>query len=77
MPSSVASPSNQEVAQTLGIHYTTVSRLRSGQRTPSLVLMKHISGTYGVSMDRLVRAKLAGSFHELFSRVVQRPVVSR
>lgn len=74
MPSA---PSNQQVAQTLGIHYTTVSRLRSGQRTPSLQLMKQISTTYGVSMDRLVKAKLAGSFHELFSRTVQRPTVSK
>lgn len=65
--------SNQTVASELGIHFTTVSRLRSGQRTPSLTLMQKISKTYDVPMDRLVQAKLRGQFSAVFGRVVDRP----
>lgn len=71
-------PSNQDIAQSLGVHYTMVSRMRSGQRTPSLSLMKQIATVYGVSMERLVKAKLEGNFHEVFNRATKRtPRVSQ
>lgn len=65
--------SNAEVAKELGIHFTTVSRLRSGQRQPSLVLIQKIAGTYGASVDRLIKAKLKGDFADAFTRLVASP----
>lgn len=55
--------SNAEVAERIGCDYTTVSRLRSGKRTPGLRLLRSIIRAYGLDEAQqaaLLRAVDAG-----------------
>ena len=51
---------NQQLADRIGCHYTMASRLLNGQRLPSFALMHRISQEYKISLDTLIRARLAG-----------------
>jgi len=42
-----AKVTNQRVAEDLGITHSAVSRIRSGERRPSIDLMKRVAGRFG------------------------------
>lgn len=46
-----AQVTNQKVAEDLGITHSMVSRIRSGDREPSLSLMMQIAQLFGWSLD--------------------------
>ncbi|HEY0889502.1 MAG TPA: XRE family transcriptional regulator [Nocardioides sp.] len=59
-----------EVARATGISVSTLSRLESGARRPTLELLLPLARTYGVTLDELVDAPPTGD-----PRVHLRPVV--
>lgn len=59
-----------EVARVTGISVSTLSRLESGARRPTLELLLPLARTYGVTLDELVDAPPTGD-----PRVHLRPVV--
>lgn len=59
-----------EVARVTGISVSTLSRLESGARRPTLELLLPLARTYGVTLDELVDAPPTGD-----PRVHMRPVV--
>lgn len=52
--------SNQQFADRVGCDFTTASRLRNGQRRPSVALMTRISEEFGLPLDELVDAHNQG-----------------
>ena len=58
-----------EVAVATGVSVSTLSRLESGQRKPTLELLLPLARAYGVSLDELVDVPTAGD-----PRVHLRPV---
>jgi len=63
---------NEQFAQRVGIHHSMASRIRSGDRLPSLRVIKAISDNYGIPMRTLVDARLAGA--ATFSEILRRRV---
>lgn len=63
---------NEQFAQKVGIHHSMASRIRSGDRLPSLPVIDRISKEYGIGMSTLVAARLQGS--EAFSALVRRRI---
>jgi transcriptional regulator with XRE-family HTH domain len=65
--------SNTDIAKRLGVNHSTVSRLRSGERRPSLDLFQKIVRTYKLDADserRLLRASAdPGRSGRAFSRL--------
>ncbi|MFD9732988.1 helix-turn-helix domain-containing protein [Umezawaea sp. NPDC059074] len=59
-----------DLSETTGISVSTLSRLESGQRKPTLELLLPLAKAYGVQMDELVGAPLTGD-----PRIHMRPVV--
>lgn len=51
---------NEEVGQMVGLTYSAVSRLRSGDRTPSVEVMRRISDAFGVPFDEVATAATNG-----------------
>jgi transcriptional regulator with XRE-family HTH domain len=68
--------SNSDIAKKLGVNHSTVSRLRSGERKPSLGLFHRIVQVYKLDADAertLLRAsadpvRSARAFSRLFDR---------
>jgi transcriptional regulator with XRE-family HTH domain len=60
------------VAEATGISVSTLSRLESGRRRPTLELLLALAGAYGVALDDLVGAPPTGD-----PRVHMRPVTRR
>lgn len=48
---------NETVAQELGITHSAVSRIRSGDRLPSLALVRRIAATYGWSIEDQIASR--------------------
>ena len=46
--------SNRKLASDVPCHFTLISRIASGQRTPSMKIAKRISELTGVSMEDLI-----------------------
>lgn len=59
-----------EFADTVGIHHSMASRLRSGHRSPSLMLLAKIADTYGLDMAKAAKAAAAGEFGPYLDRYV-------
>ncbi|MCC9145240.1 MULTISPECIES: XRE family transcriptional regulator [unclassified Arthrobacter] len=57
------------LSETTGISVSTLSRLESGQRRPTLELLMPLAQTYGVTLDELVDAPATGD-----PRVHMRPI---
>jgi transcriptional regulator with XRE-family HTH domain len=69
------SPTNEELAGLLGVSHATVSRIRSGDRLPSLQVMQKIRELYGWTLDEQWDARNAGTYADQFCRTVdQGPV---
>lgn len=62
--------SNREVAERLDVHFTTVSRLRRGERDPSTDLIRRICDEFAVDRRDLIEAmvdkRLAGFLTTVF-----------
>lgn len=64
-----ATLNNSDFAQQIGCGVSMASRLRSGERLPSIRLMARIAVVYGVSMQDLADAHNAGG--EAFSQLLR------
>jgi transcriptional regulator with XRE-family HTH domain len=51
---------NQEFADAIDVHFTMASRLRNGQRRPSVIKMRRIADAYQLPMDELLAAYYKG-----------------
>lgn len=49
--------SNVEVGRRIGLHHTSVSRVRKGERVPSLEVMQKIATEFGWSLDDQAQCK--------------------
>lgn len=65
-----AAISNTQVGADIGLDYTTVSRIRSGQRLPSIDVMVQIELRYGWSVGDQARARTDDKFAEEFERIL-------
>jgi transcriptional regulator with XRE-family HTH domain len=61
-------PPHSRVAEELGLTIATVSRIRSGDRLPSLVVMRQISKLYGWTIDEQLEARDHGEYASRFNR---------
>lgn len=61
MATELAPMTNQALADIVGCHFSTISRLMNGSRLPSTVLLDRIATATGCDRDRLTAAKLAGT----------------
>lgn len=51
---------NTEFARRVGVHFTMASRMRNGQRLPSVRTLSRISSAYGVPVEQLIKAHSEG-----------------
>lgn len=65
-----ASVTNQRVADDLGITHSAVSRIRSGDRRPSLTVMLTIHERFDWSLDRQALAWSLGEYAAGFEAVL-------
>lgn len=65
-----APPTNKAVADKLGMSESGVSRLRSGDRMPSLSLMQRIQEAYGWSVQQQSDHRAAGTWTTGFEAAV-------
>lgn len=61
---------NSQVAEALGLSESGVSRLRSGDRLPSLEVMQKIETVYGWSVQGQSNARQAGDWTGAFVKVL-------
>ncbi len=61
---------NGQVAEALGLSESGVSRLRSGDRLPSLEVMQKIETVYGWSVQGQSNARQAGDWTGAFVKVL-------
>lgn len=57
----MATISNQQFADAVGIHFSMASRLRSGTRLPSADLIMRIHEVYDIPLEDLHRARADGA----------------
>lgn len=70
-------PPHSNVAEKLGLTIATVSRIRSGDRLPSLGVMRQISNLYGWTIDQQLEARDLGDYaHEFNRRLAESAPVS-
>ena len=67
-----ASVTNQQVATDLGVSHATISRIRSGDRVPSVELMDTIARVTRWKINRQVGARLAGKYADEFESMLAR-----
>lgn len=73
---SMALLTNEEFAARVGIHYSTASRLRSGERHPSLELFAEIARIYRFTNQEIADALEAyrrGRYHDFLNEKVFGP----
>lgn len=59
-------PTNQDVAAKIGLTHSGVSRIRSGDRLPSIPTMARIETVYGWTVQDQVSARGTGKYAEEF-----------
>lgn len=52
--------SNAEFGRAVGVHFTTASRYRNGERVPSTGVALKIADAYDISADEMLRTIAAG-----------------
>jgi transcriptional regulator with XRE-family HTH domain len=72
-----ASPTNEELAELLEVSHATVSRIRSGDRLPSLAVMDRIRTLLNWSLDDQADARTRGVYHEQFCKRVDQGALNR
>ncbi|QLF82716.1 helix-turn-helix DNA binding domain protein [Microbacterium phage SBlackberry] len=70
MTDSPTPPTNRAVADKLGLSESGVSRLRSGDRLPSLALMQKIEAAYGWSVQGQSIARTHNDWRGAFEKVL-------
>lgn len=70
MPKTPKPTTLAEFADSVDIHYSMASRLRSGDRRPSLKLLVRIASTYGLDLRDAAVAVDQGRFPEYLSEFV-------
>lgn len=63
---------NQEVATLIGLSHSSVSRIRKGERSPSLEAMVRIDSTLNWPIDQQVTAKIEGVYAAYFEGQIDR-----
>lgn len=63
---------NRRVGEDLGVSHATISRIRSGDRVPSLALMGKIERLTRWKLDRQVRARIEGKYAAQFEVALSR-----
>jgi transcriptional regulator with XRE-family HTH domain len=63
---------NQRVAEDLGVTHSAVSRIRSGDRLPSLALVRRISARYNWSVEEQIEdldpTRYAAAFEAILAK---------
>ena len=72
MDMSRAAITNVQVGLDIGLDHTTVSRIRSGDRLPSIDVMVAIARVYGWKIDAQVRARTEDRYASGFEAVLIR-----
>lgn len=62
---------NRECGERLGYTESGISRIRSGQRHPSLMLMVKVSGAFNWTVHEQVDAWLNGDWVEIFNGILE------
>lgn len=70
MTDTIEPPTNRAVADKLGLSESGVSRLRSGDRLPSLALMQKIEAKYGWSVQGQSIARSHNDWRRSFEAVL-------
>lgn len=63
---------NQDFGDSIGVHFTMASRIRSGQRLPSLKVCERISEVYKIPLKTLLDARRLGKAE--FSALIRKRV---
>lgn len=64
--------SNTELGAALGVSHASVSRIRSGDRLPSIRVMSRIATLTGWDVGEQVEAREEGTYAEEFEKAFQR-----
>lgn len=70
MPSTRPVVTNEAVAKRLGLTHSAISRIRSGDRLPSFDTMVRIDAEYDWPIQDQTDARLLGSYHVEFERII-------
>ena len=65
-----ANVTNVQVGDDIGLAHSTVSRIRSGDRLPSIDIMVEIARVYGWSVERQIEARMADRYTGRFERML-------
>jgi len=65
-----AAASNAQVGKAIGMSHSGVSRIRSGDRLPSVERMVEIENAYGWKTDDQIKARSAGRYAAAFEQVL-------
>lgn len=63
---------NLEIAALLGVNHSTVSRIRRGQRQPSMQVMDRLRQLSGWSLDAQMNARTSNTYPARFDEVTSR-----
>jgi len=63
-------PTNEEIAQKIGLSHSGVSRIRNGHRLPGIETMQKIQEVYGWSVQTQVDARSRGTYAAEFEIAV-------
>jgi len=66
----IAAATNVQVAQAIGMTHSGVSRIRSGDRLPSVEKMVEIAAALGWSVEDQVKARTEGKYAEQFEAIL-------
>lgn len=66
----VVIPTNEEVGRKIGLTHSSVSRIRSGERLPSIEVMSRIEEEYNWSVGGQVRARQNGTYKDEFELAI-------
>jgi transcriptional regulator with XRE-family HTH domain len=73
IPAAVTSPTNAEVGEKIGLTHSAVSRIRSGDRLPSLAAMRAIEKAYGWTRYHQLLARDQHAYAAAFEQIINRP----
>lgn len=74
-----STPTNQEIADAIGLTHSGVSRIRNGNRLPSLGIMENIEKAYGWSLEDQAAHRRRGMYdyaRAFNERVAEQPADS-
>lgn len=59
-----AAITNVQIGKDIGLDHTTVSRIRSGERLPSIDVMVDVELRYGWRVEQQIKSRLDGTYAE-------------